>query len=51
MSEIILYKASAVSILETTATDGKTCEKFKTEYDKAYVSYFEMLVAIVENKS
>ncbi|WP_294877507.1 hypothetical protein [Sulfurospirillum sp. SCADC] len=51
MGEIILYKASAVSILETTATDGKTCEKFKSEHDKVYVSDFDKLVAKVENKS
>lgn len=51
MSEIILYKASAVSILETTATGGQTCEKFKSEQDKVYVSDFDKLIAKMENKS
>ena len=50
MSEIILYKASAVSILETTATDGKAYKKFKSEQDKVYVSDFDKLVAKVEKK-
>lgn len=45
MSEIILYKCSVVSILETTATDGKTYEKFKNEQDKVYISDFNKLVA------
>lgn len=50
MSEIIFYKASDVSILETSATDSKTCEKFKSEQDKVHVSDFYKLVAKVENK-
>lgn len=51
MSEIILYKASAVSILETTVTGCKAYEKFKNEQDKVYVSDFDKLVAKVKHKS